>query len=83
MSLEFGDYNDIDLSMEDILGVNLNDEDNTVNQSQKVVSSPSNKKEPPVILENDFPEETKKEEVKKDPREQAEDAITLVTRLQT
>lgn len=82
MSIEFG-ADDIDLSMEDILGINLNDDKDIVDQSQKVVASPSNKKEPPVILENDFPEETKKEEVKKDLKEQAEDAIALVTRLET
>ena len=79
------DNEDVDVSMEDVLGDSFNEKnDDDGELHQEVITHLSGKKEPPkkeppVVLKIDL---DKKPEEKKDPKTQAEDAVALGGRLE-
>jgi len=82
--MSIDDRMDDDFSLDDLLLDSFDPSDEKVQEKKKEPTPPSqsDKKEPPVVLEKSFPEEPKKEEVRKEPRVQAEDALALAGRLE-
>lgn len=79
------DFDDIDLSIEDILGRSFREDDDKHEDKvpeQDVIIDVSGKNNPPIVLVEDLPDtDAKVEEVKK-PKAQAEDAVALAGRLE-